>query len=145
MLGVASGVRSSLSGSGLRQSVPAALPNSRRFWRSRNIAAGIRIVAGAVTVEVGAMHGTDEEGSARSVGEILKALREAERLLPRQVARGLNVSDRTLRAIERGIALPSREMDYRVALMFKRHEKLVAEYEKAVAEERRENYAAVGL
>lgn len=133
-------------GNVLRQSVPAALPNSRRFpqW-SRNIAAGIRIVAGAVTVEAKVMPETDEEGSARSVGEILKALRDAEGWTFKQVVRGLNETEHTLLAIERGIVLPSRDMDYRVALMFKRHEKLVAEYEKAVAEERRRNYAAVGL
>lgn len=141
-LGVASGARRSTLERDLRQSVPAALLNSRRFSRrGRNIAAGIRIVAGAVTVEAKVMHETDEKGSARSVGEILKALREAEGWTFKQVVRGTNVSERTLRAIEADRLLPSPEFNRRVARMFERHEELVLEYEKAIGKARSERFA----
>ncbi|MDP2704204.1 MAG: helix-turn-helix transcriptional regulator [bacterium] len=79
----------------------------------------------------------------RSIGDVLQDLRKAEGLTFKQVVRGLNESEHTLRAIESGIVLPSREMDSRVAHMFERHEDLVAEYERVVAEARSLNVCAV--
>lgn len=79
----------------------------------------------------------------RSIGEVLKALRNAEGLTFKQVVRGLGESEHTLLAIESGIVLPSREMDHRVARMFGRHEDLVAEYKQAAAEARSESVCAV--
>ena len=79
----------------------------------------------------------------RSIGEVLQDLRDAEGLVFEQVVRGLGETERTLRAIERGIVLPSQEMDHRVARMFGRHENLVAEYRQAVAEARSLNVCAV--
>ncbi len=88
---------------------------------------------------------TDEstQQSVRSVGEVLQDLRKAEGLTFKQVVRGLNESERTLLAIQSGTVLPSREMDHRVALIFGRHESLVAEYEQAVAKARSLNVLAV--
>ena len=146
--GVASSVRNRLSGSGLRQSVPAALPNSRRFLQSRNIAADILIRVKAATVEAKVMPETDEGKDARSegtrsIGEILEDLRKAEGLLFKQVVRGTNVSERTLHAIQADRLLPSPEFDDRVARMFGRHEVLIREYGKAVAKARSESVCAV--